>query len=352
MPKPNSWYEMFVNKDNGKNVGVIKIYDEIGGWGVTASMFSAELDYLGAVDEIKVYINSPGGSISEGLAIHNIIRRFEGKKTTIVDGIASSMASVIFMAGEDRIMASGTFLMIHNPLVAIVADSEGLRKYANVLDKMKQSIVGAYLRNVKKTKEDIEKMMDAETWIDQTQATLEGWATGMDGTFSNNMKFEPKNLLNIPENAKKFFINKLPDSVPVTINSNKKEVHMDLEQLKKEHPALYNQVFNLGRTDGVSAERARIQGIEALNSLGHDKIIAENKFKDDMTAEKMAMIINTAEGQARAAAAAAHQAAGNDLANKAGQIQVPGTTLDDQDAVAKERKELSDQIKAKMQAKK
>lgn len=340
MPK---WYDMFVEKKNGKNIGVIKIYDEIGGWGITSAMFDRELEYLGAIDELKVYINSPGGDIAEGLTIYNIIKRQPVNKTTIVDGVASSMASVVFMAGDARLMADGTFLMIHNPAIAgFYADAERLRKYAVVLDMMKQSIIGAYLQNVKIKKEDVDKLMDFETWINSERAVLEGWATGVEGTFQNKIQFKPLNFCNIPDSAKKFFsYNKSPDSVPGTNNSNRKEIHMDLEQLKKEHPDLYNQVFNLGRAAGVSSERARLQGIESLDSLGHTNIVAENKFKDDMTAEKLAVIINAAESQSRAAAASAHQAAGQNLAAAAGQIQAPGVTLDSAEQVEKERKEYS-----------
>jgi len=92
-----TWYSMRA-ADSGTE---ILIYDEIGGWGVTAKAFADDLKALGAVRAITLRINSPGGDGFAGQAIHNTLRRHTAKVTVYVDGLAASAASIIAMAGVE-----------------------------------------------------------------------------------------------------------------------------------------------------------------------------------------------------------------------------------------------------------
>lgn len=152
----------------------IDLYDEIGGWGIRAIDFKTALDATGPGD-LAIHINSPGGSITEGTAIYNILKAREGKKTVYIDGIAASMASVIAMAGDEIIMPENAFLMIHNPWTVAIGDAAELRKNAELLDKMKVSIISAYRRSGK-TDEELAALMDAETWMDGCEAVEMGFA--------------------------------------------------------------------------------------------------------------------------------------------------------------------------------
>ena len=72
-----------------------------------------ELKAVGEIEDITVRINSPGGSAFGGLAIANLLRSWPAPVTTCVDGLAGSAASIIFAAGDQRVMPSNTLLFVH-----------------------------------------------------------------------------------------------------------------------------------------------------------------------------------------------------------------------------------------------
>lgn len=139
---------------------------------------SKELQELNDVEEINVYINSFGGEVAEGLAIYNALKRHKAKITTITDGFACSIASVIFAAGDERLMSDASLLMIHNAWTQGIGNSNDLRKQADDLEKITQASVNAYLSVATVEEDAIKEMMDAETWIDGAEAKEMGFATG------------------------------------------------------------------------------------------------------------------------------------------------------------------------------
>lgn len=173
MHGPN-WFEFKSLSDNTDAVDLY-LYDEIGGWGASAAQFIAALaEFRG--QRINLHIHSPGGSVFEGHAIFNALRNHPGGVTVYVDGIAASMASVIAMAGAPVKMASNAFLMIHNPWTQGTGDSEELRKQADVLDKLKESLVSIYVAKSGQPRETIAAAMDSETWLDAEEAVAFGLA--------------------------------------------------------------------------------------------------------------------------------------------------------------------------------
>ena len=105
---------------------------------VSAVNLSKQLEALGDVEQIDVHINSYGGEVAEGLAIYNALRRHKAKVRTYCDGFACSIASVIFMAGDERIMNESSLLMIHNAWTMAIGNSAELRKQADDLEKITQ----------------------------------------------------------------------------------------------------------------------------------------------------------------------------------------------------------------------
>ena len=93
----------------------IVIYDEIGAFGIPAKAFLDELKALGPVPELTVRINSPGGSVFDGVAIYNALKRHSAAITVWIDGIAASIASMIAMAGDEIVMPENAMLMLHDP---------------------------------------------------------------------------------------------------------------------------------------------------------------------------------------------------------------------------------------------
>jgi len=146
---------------------------------MSSAMLSKQLEALGDVSQIDVYINSYGGEVAEGVAIYNALKRHKAKVRTICDGFACSIASVIFMAGEERIMNEASMLMIHNAWTFAEGNAAELRKQAEDLDKITQLSIETYKSHSNLTEEEIVEMMNAETWILPSEAVEYGFATGI-----------------------------------------------------------------------------------------------------------------------------------------------------------------------------
>ncbi|MEH2551058.1 ATP-dependent protease ClpP protease subunit [Bradyrhizobium sp. AZCC 2262] len=129
---------------NAGTVGEIAIYSEIGGSGVTAEAFHADLSRMRGVSTLLISINSDGGDVSTGMAIANMLQRFPARKVVRIDGLAASMASVIAMVGDEIVMPSNAMMMIHNPWGGVVGGAEQLKSFATALEVMQANIVMAY----------------------------------------------------------------------------------------------------------------------------------------------------------------------------------------------------------------
>lgn len=162
----------------------LTIYEQIGqDWwsdsGVTASTITESLKNAGVFNRIQVRINSPGGDVFEGIAIYNILRSQKKPVDVFVDGIAASAASVIAMAGDTIIMGTAAMMMIHNAWTIAVGDSREMRKTADLLDAIGASIGECYTKKSGKTAEQVQAIMDAETWMSGQQCVDEGFATAV-----------------------------------------------------------------------------------------------------------------------------------------------------------------------------
>lgn len=129
------------------------------------------------VDTVNVHINSCGGDVSEGLAIYNTLKNKGIKVVTYCDGFACSAASVVFMAGEERIMNTASLLMVHNPWTWMRGNAKEFRKQADDLDKIAQAAVNAYMAKVTISEEELKKLLDDESWLTAEDAKKYGFAT-------------------------------------------------------------------------------------------------------------------------------------------------------------------------------
>ncbi|ABS33643.1 Clp protease ClpP [Clostridium botulinum] len=160
------------NSTENENIGEAYIYGDIVSYkwddtDTTAKSFKEDLDSLGDIDTLNIYINSPGGSVFQGQAIYNIIKRHKAKINIHVDGVAASIASVIAMAGNTIFMPKNSMMMIHNPWTFAYGNAKELRKQADDLDKIRESLIEAYLSKAgdKLSRETLIGIMDNETWL-------------------------------------------------------------------------------------------------------------------------------------------------------------------------------------------
>lgn len=125
------------------------------------------LDSVKDVKKLNIYINSGGGSVFAGMAIHNMIKRMPANKTVYVDGLAASIASVIAFAGDKIVIPSNSYLMIHKPLIMAYGNAVELRDLASVLDKIEDGILNVYMEKAKDgvDREMISDLVNDETWF-------------------------------------------------------------------------------------------------------------------------------------------------------------------------------------------
>lgn len=196
----------------------ILIYSDIGPeeWGgVSAKSIKAQLDKIGDAEEITVRINSPGGDVFDGFAIYNLLAQHPAKINVKVDGWAASAASVIMMAGDTREVAANALVMIHNPWTMAIGDASNMRKTADLLDQIKDSIITTYKAGTTLEDEEIVALMDAETWFDAQGAIDAGLATAVVGKSDKATKNTVKSWIrNAPQEPAKLQIEvKLPTNL-------------------------------------------------------------------------------------------------------------------------------------------
>lgn len=167
-----SWYE--IRNAKGDEAEVL-IYDEIGFWGISAADFAGELKGITA-PVISLRINSPGGEVFDGFAIYNALVNHPSTVHVTVDGLAASVASVIAQAGDIRRVAKNATLMIHEPYGEAIGNSETMRKMADELSKLGDTIAEIYADRAGGAISDWRSRMLEETWYRAQEAVDAGLA--------------------------------------------------------------------------------------------------------------------------------------------------------------------------------
>lgn len=187
------------------------------------------------VDTINVHINSCGGYTSEGLAIYNTLKNHSAKVVTFNDGFACSAASLVFMAGDERIMSSASALMIHNAWADAQGNGAQLRQQADILDKISQAAGNAYAEKVNIPRQQLDAMLDGEnhegTWILPNDAVTMGFATAVNTEQTSSIANQSA-MQQVLQKVTAKPQNKKSSEVTVALNLNTKEFYADLEKAK------------------------------------------------------------------------------------------------------------------------
>ena len=159
----------------------ILIYSDIGDYGwwdesaVSAINVYSQLKQMSG--DVNVRINSAGGDVFDGFAIYNHLVQYDGKVTVYIDSMAASAASVVAMAGDEIIIADNALMMIHDPWTGTVGNSADMRSTADLLDKIRNSIVTTYMTKTSLIEDEVKAMMIAETWFSASESVASGFAT-------------------------------------------------------------------------------------------------------------------------------------------------------------------------------
>lgn len=291
-----SWYAIAQAGESGE--AEVRIYEDIGFFGVSAKKFADDIEKLDA-KTIHVRLNTYGGEAFDGIAIHNALQAHPAKVVVHVDGIAASAGSVVAMAGDEIRMADNAFLMIHEARGGVMGEADDMRHYAEMLDKLNDSIASTYQARAGKTRRHWRSKMADETWFSASEAKDEGLIDAIDApTESAKARFDFRVYNRAPEAARKAWAN--PDSTapenspsgepkPVA-HSQEVQPNMAETTTNVTAPAQPPAAGNQGVTAGeniAALNNAAIQGyIERGRQLGRaeGRRAAEEDFRAIVTA--------------------------------------------------------------------
>jgi ATP-dependent Clp endopeptidase proteolytic subunit ClpP len=195
--KGRSWYSIENKTDHAE----VMIYDEIGIWGIEASQMVKEIKAITA-KKITARLNTPGGSVFDGIAIANAFKDHPAEVDMHVDALAASIGSIIALAGDSVKMAKNAYFMIHNPWGLAIGDSAEMRKYADLLDKITGTLSETYTDRTGESAEQVKQWMDEETWFTAQEALDAGFVDEITGDTGAKAAFDLSFFAKTPENLK------------------------------------------------------------------------------------------------------------------------------------------------------
>nr|MDT0253423.1 Clp protease ClpP [Endozoicomonas sp.] len=195
MAHNRQWFSI---KNEAGQTPELFIYDDIDDWwGVSAQSVIDQIRDMDA-SEINVRVNCRGGMVFEGIAIYNALRLHKASVHISIEGLAASIASVIAMAGDKVTIAENAMMMIHNPYGWASGDAEAMRKTADVMDKIADSIAVSYTARTGKTIEEMKALMEAETWYTAAEALEAGLVDQVDQPIKAAACFDLSKFNNAP----------------------------------------------------------------------------------------------------------------------------------------------------------
>lgn len=258
MTKPNGLNSIRMSA-TGKKAEIL-IYDVIGESfffeGVTAKSVAESLAAIGSVEEIDVRINSPGGSVWQGMAIYNGLKNHSAKINVHIDGLAASMATIVAMAGDTISMAQNAMFMIHEPRTCAEGTAEDLLSQASLLEKLTTQAVLTYASRTKMGESDIRSAMSAETWYTAEEAKAAGFITNIAANKQITAHFDVSNFAKAPQWAQ------LQMKALAAVTEQKEPEQMS--EVKAEDPKTPAVDLDAIKAQAVADERNRITEIHAL----------------------------------------------------------------------------------------
>lgn len=217
----NDSYYNLVKKDKTASLRITGriVTKDWDGKDTTSLKIAQDLEEIKDVEQIDVYINSLGGSIQEGVAIYNMLVNHPAKIITHAESVVGSIASVIYMAGDERIMPQLSMLCIHNPYTIVEGNALDLRKEADTLDKYCNMTKQAYLNKINITEKELQEMLDKTTYLGPQESLDKGFCTaitklnkitGVNQSIEEDMYNRLCNTYPVQEDKK---INKIPNKV-------------------------------------------------------------------------------------------------------------------------------------------
>jgi ATP-dependent protease ClpP protease subunit len=179
--KKNTWFSIGQPQAaaSGPSQADVFVYDGIGMWGIDASEFVTNIASLD-VDQINLFVNSPGGNVYDAIAMTNALKRHPATVVATIDGLAASAASFLITAADEVVMGQNSELMIHDAWGVTIGSADDMRDAAVNLDRVSDNIASMYAAHAGGSAESWRLVMLAETWYSAEEAVGVGMADRVD----------------------------------------------------------------------------------------------------------------------------------------------------------------------------
>jgi ATP-dependent protease ClpP protease subunit len=263
----------------------IEITEGIGSWGNGSLRAVRDATKGLKAGKIRMVINSFGGSVLEGVVIHNFLKGHPAEVEVHIPGYAMSAATIIASAGDKVTMADTGYYMIHNPWTVAIGDQHEMEGSRNLLQMFADDMAAIYSRRTGKSVDEIKQMMDAETWLTAQEALAQGFVDEL----TEGAKFEA--------------------SLPQEVIASYTNVPQALLPIHKEAPKM--------------AEKTIWEKIGAILAGGGTVAEPQNQVTDNEAALMRAVETATADAEASRTALATLQAAYDEVvSNRDNEIAV------------------------------
>lgn len=265
---------------------------------VSAAAVKRWLDENQNVSEVELHINSPGGSVFEGIAIYQLLGQHPATKTCIIDAVAASAASAVAMAGDEILMPASSVLMIHG--VSTITRG-GVREHEDAIGALQaatEALREIYMARTGKSEADVDALMGRDTWLTAKQAVAEGFADRVIPAKSVKPPLAPSAFALIyPHSDARQIAACFAEEVPITQpeavaegvtnappkGPQKREDPMDpKDTLLFAKLGVSDETAALVAIDGLNAEHTLLASL--LTSLGASPLDAEGKLLAIMAA--------------------------------------------------------------------
>jgi ATP-dependent protease ClpP protease subunit len=195
---------------------------------VSLDSIRKQLSNAGEFDSIRVHIHSRGGSVSEGFAIHDYIKSLGKPVETIIEGLCASIATVIALAGETRLMTPNSEFFIHNPWTEAGGDAAKFQEVAQMLTENENKLADFYSAKTGQAADSLKQLMAVETTLTPNKALELGFITAIAEPIKAYAKIDlqPKRKVEIKMNTNK---RSILDKLKALLSEEPKALHSALE---------------------------------------------------------------------------------------------------------------------------
>ena len=281
---------------------------------ITPEGFMEDLAAVKDKSKITVKLNSCGGDLYTGIAIHNALKALSGKVNVVVEGIAASAASVIMCAGDTVTVYPGSLVMIHGVSVMLYdfMNIQDMKQLIKGMDASERAVAEIYNAKTGIATETLRSMMTKETWLTGSEALEKGFADELVTTDGPDMSMSADKKVLMVNGVRHNIegLRNVPGTIPVSAHAtppaakpgvNKKQTakaantneggnNMTPEELRAAHPEVVAQIEQAAvtaaqtqaTTDAVAAERQRLAAIDSIAaSIPDQQLVHDAKYGDN-----------------------------------------------------------------------